>query len=230
VTCSSRCRDPGRRAAVTRHDRRRKGRYRDLVWHRRAEKGSRSPGNTSTSPRTMRRGAGTGRSARSLRTVVRYGGQRPHEPARARGEEHRDRARTGQLYVNIGAPSNSCQVQNRAPESPGQDPVPFSTLRAHLAVDPKHGRSDAGTTDSATRPGLRNAVALAVDPGTGSISRRSMARYAVCQLAKLYTEGAERLAGRPRWCSSWRPGGDYGWRSANYDWRRRQNVMNPSTA
>src|SRR5438552_5888389 len=31
----------------------------------------------------------------------------------------------GQLYVNIGAPSNSCQVQDRAPESPGQDPCPI---------------------------------------------------------------------------------------------------------
>ena len=31
----------------------------------------------------------------------------------------------GQLYVNIGAPSNSCQVQDRAPDSPGQDPCPL---------------------------------------------------------------------------------------------------------
>jgi glucose/arabinose dehydrogenase len=31
------------------------------------------------------------------------------------------------IYVNIGAPSNACQVQDRTPGSPGQDPCPILT-------------------------------------------------------------------------------------------------------
>src|SRR3954465_2409371 len=31
----------------------------------------------------------------------------------------------GNIYVNIGAPSNSCQIQDRAPGSPGKDPCPI---------------------------------------------------------------------------------------------------------
>src|SRR5258707_11138562 len=75
----------------------------------------------------------------------------------------------GQLYVNIGAPSNSCQVQDRAPESPGQDPCPILDVAGGIwRFDPKPG----GQTQNAGQryaTGLRNAVALAVDSGTGSI-------------------------------------------------------------
>ena len=31
----------------------------------------------------------------------------------------------GNIYVNIGVPSNSCQIQDRAPGSPGKDPCPL---------------------------------------------------------------------------------------------------------
>src|ERR1700722_6928213 len=31
----------------------------------------------------------------------------------------------GSLYVNVGAPSNACQVKDRTKESPGQDPCPI---------------------------------------------------------------------------------------------------------
>lgn len=43
--------------------------------------------------------------------------------------EHEDKGLTfdgkGSLYINIGAPSNACQVKDRAPQSPGQDPCPI---------------------------------------------------------------------------------------------------------
>src|SRR3989442_5587766 len=47
----------------------------------------------------------------------------------------------GQLYVNIGAPSNSCQVQDPAPESPGQDPCPLPQFSRGVGrVGPRPGR------------------------------------------------------------------------------------------
>src|SRR5258706_5756261 len=95
----------------------------------------------------------------------------------------------GQLYVNIGAPSNSCQVQNRAPESPGQDPCPILDVAGGIwRFDPKHGGQ---TQNDGQRyaTGLRNAVALAVDPGTAAIFAAQHGRDMLsANLPKLYTE------------------------------------------
>jgi glucose/arabinose dehydrogenase len=133
----------------------------------------------------------------------------------------------GQLYVNIGAPSNSCQVQDRAPESPGQDPCPLLEIAGGIwRFDPKHGGQ---TQNDGQRyaTGLRNAVALAVDPGTGSIFAAQHGRDMLSanwpklfndqQSAELPAEVVFRLEA----------GGDYGWPFCYYDWRRRQNVMQP---
>jgi hypothetical protein len=41
----------------------------------------------------------------------------------------------GNIYVNIGCPSNDCQVEDRTKGSPGQDPCPLiGNNRGHLAI------------------------------------------------------------------------------------------------
>ncbi|HWC72991.1 MAG TPA: PQQ-dependent sugar dehydrogenase [Gemmatimonadales bacterium] len=133
----------------------------------------------------------------------------------------------GQLYVNIGAPSNSCQVKDRNPESPGQDPCPILDIAGGIwRFDPRRG----GQTQSDGQrfaTGLRNAVALAVDPGTGSVFAAQHGRdqlsanwpklYSDSQSAELPAEVVFRLEA----------GGDYGWPYCYYDWRRRQTVLMP---
>jgi glucose/arabinose dehydrogenase len=46
-----------------------------------------------------------------------------------KGRQHHTKSivldNAGNIYVNIGAPSNSCQVQDRGKDSPGQDPCPI---------------------------------------------------------------------------------------------------------
>jgi glucose/arabinose dehydrogenase len=133
----------------------------------------------------------------------------------------------GQLYVNIGAPSNSCQVQDRAPESPGQDPCPLLEIAGGIwRFDPKRsGQTQLDGQRYAT--GLRNALAMAVDPGTGSLFA---AQHGRDQLAanwpKLYNE--ERSAELPaEEIFRIEPGGDYGWPYCYYDWRQRQKVLQP---
>ena len=133
----------------------------------------------------------------------------------------------GMLYVNIGAPSNSCQVQDRAPESPGQDPCPILDFAGGIwRFDPRHG-GQTQTDGQRYATGLRNAVALAVDPGTGSLFA---AQHGRDQLAanwpKLYTDAlsAELPA---EVVFRLEAGGDYGWPYCYYDSRRRQNVLQP---
>jgi glucose/arabinose dehydrogenase len=66
----------------------------------------------------------------------------------------------GNIYVNIGAPSNSCQVADRTKGSPGQDPCPILENAAGIwrfrADQPNQGYKDG--KNYAT--GLRNVVGL----------------------------------------------------------------------
>ena len=133
----------------------------------------------------------------------------------------------GQLYVNIGAPSNSCQVRDRAPESPGQDPCPLLEVAAGIwRFDPRRG-NQTQLDGQRFVSGIRNAIALAVDPGTGSLFA---AQHGRDQLAltwpKLYN--AERSAELPaEEVFRLEAGGEYGWPYCYYDWRQRQKVLAP---
>jgi glucose/arabinose dehydrogenase len=133
----------------------------------------------------------------------------------------------GMLYVNIGAPSNSCQVQDRQTGSPGQDPCPLLEIAGGIwRFDPRRtGQSQSDGLRFAT--GLRNALAVGVDPATGSLFA---AQHGRDQLAinwpQLYTEAqsAELPAEEIFRIES---GGDYGWPYCYYDWQRQQKVLQP---
>ena len=73
------------------------------------------------------------------------------------------------MFVNIGSATNSCQVDNRQLESPGQDPCPELDERAGVWMfDPTV--SDQ-TAEDGTRyvAGIRNMNALAIQPTTGEL-------------------------------------------------------------
>ena len=69
------------------------------------------------------------------------------------------------LFVNIGSPSNSCQVADRSLESPGKDPCPELATRAgvwRFNADKTNQTQGSGTRFAT---GIRNAVGLAFAPG-----------------------------------------------------------------
>ena len=133
----------------------------------------------------------------------------------------------GMLYVNIGAPSNSCQVQDRAPESPGQDPCPLLDIAGGIwRFDPRRG-GQTQTDGQRYATGLRNAMALAVDPGTGALFAAQHGRdQLAAHWSKLYNE-AQSAELPAEEIFRIEPGGDYGWPYCYYDWRRRQKVLQP---
>jgi len=98
------------------------------------------------------------------------------------------------MYVNIGSPSNACQVANRVLHSPGKDPCDELATRAGI------WRFDAETADQTldcgTRyaTGLRNTNALAVDPATdqlwGGINGRDQLHE---NWPELYTEDQDKV-------------------------------------
>jgi glucose/arabinose dehydrogenase len=117
----------------------------------------------------------------------------------------------GNLYVNVGAPSNACQEQTRTPGSPGQDPCP--QLEEHAGL----WRFDADKTGQTFADGeryvtgARNIVALDWNPQDGELYFVMHGRDQLHELfPDLYTveQNAELPAEE---FHVGREGADYGW-------------------
>lgn len=79
---------------------------------------------------------------------------------------HRSRnfaiARDGTMYVNVGSPSNSCQVKDRAVESPGKDPCDELSSRAGIWKFDANKLNQAFSPAARFATGARNATGMAV--------------------------------------------------------------------
>ncbi len=75
----------------------------------------------------------------------------------------------GELMVNIGSASNSCQEENRLVESPGVEPCPELDVRAGIWTFEAAGTDQVQADGTHFAEGLRNMVALAINPATGDL-------------------------------------------------------------
>jgi glucose/arabinose dehydrogenase len=73
------------------------------------------------------------------------------------------------LFVNIGSASNACQVANRQAQSPGVFPCPEMPVRAGVWRFDARGTGQTQASGERYATGLRNAVALAVNPRDGEL-------------------------------------------------------------
>jgi glucose/arabinose dehydrogenase len=131
------------------------------------------------------------------------------------------------MYVNIASGSNSCQVQNRVPGSPGQDPCPELATRAGIwRFDPtRTGQQQSDGVRFAT--GLRDMLAIAVKPGSGALfgvqhDRDRLAAdwpgvFSPADDARLPAEEFMRI----------RSGDDFGWPYCYHDGIRNRKVLAP---
>lgn len=69
----------------------------------------------------------------------------------------------GNMYVNIGSASNSCQVQNRVAQSPGVDPCPELPIRAGIWRFDAERLNQTQANGERFATGLRNIEALRWD-------------------------------------------------------------------
>jgi glucose/arabinose dehydrogenase len=129
------------------------------------------------------------------------------------------------LIVNLGSETNSCQVDDRSYRSPGHDPCTELEERAGLwrfSTDRLHQRPKDGVRFAT---GLRNALALAVQPGTGKLFAAPHGRdqlgqnwgYTELQNAELPAEEFVEVE----------QGDDFGWPYCYYDWQQRRKVLSP---
>jgi glucose/arabinose dehydrogenase/mono/diheme cytochrome c family protein len=133
----------------------------------------------------------------------------------------------GGLYVDLGSATNSCQVKNRTPASPGHRPCTELETRGGI------WRYDANRTGQRFSPaerfatGIRNADGIAIHPGDGAVFATQHGRDQLAEnWPKLYQprEGAdqpgEELLRVDR-------GADYGWPECYFDTTQHRLVLAP---
>src|SRR5205823_6812798 len=120
------------------------------------------------------------------------------------------------LFVNVGSPSNVCQVADRSNESPGKDPCPELATRAGIwRFDAtKQDQTEESGTHYAT--GIRNAVGMVIAPD-GQLWSTQHGRDQLFQnWPKLFT--AEQSAEKPsEELLRVNQGDDFGWPYCYHD-------------
>ncbi len=134
---------------------------------------------------------------------------------------------SGHLYVNVGAPSNACQEQERAMGSPGMDPCPL--LEEHAGIWRFQADSLGQTQQSGTRyaTGIRNVVGLDWNASDDALYVMQHGRDQLHQLwPDLYTE--EESAALPaEELLRLTEGANAGWPYCYYDGQQDEKVLAP---
>ncbi|TFG51377.1 MAG: sorbosone dehydrogenase [Gemmatimonadales bacterium] len=129
------------------------------------------------------------------------------------------------LIVNLGSRTNSCQREDRGYRSPGSDPCTELETRAGLWLfsASRSGQTPRDGTRFAT--GLRNAMALAVEPATGRLYAAPHGRDQLTQ-SWSYSEalGAELPSEEFMQVGA---GDDFGWPYCYYDHQQGRKVLAP---
>jgi glucose/arabinose dehydrogenase len=133
---------------------------------------------------------------------------------------------SGNIYMDVGSATNSCQIKNRTLESPGHKPCTELRMRAGI------WRYDANKTNQKFSPaeryatGIRNAVGIALDPGGQLYSTQHGRDQLYDNWPKLYTtEQGQNLPAEE--LLKIVQGGDYGWPTCYFDGQQQKLVLEP---
>src|SRR5262249_18175446 len=132
----------------------------------------------------------------------------------------------GSLYVNIGAPSNACQSDDRQPGSKGQDPCPI--LEEHGGVwkfdENRLGQKLTDGVHFAT--GLRQMPAITWHDDALYVVMNSRDQLDVLWPGKFTAqENAERRA-EPMYRVA-KAGANFGWPFCFFDYGQKKLLLNP---
>lgn len=134
----------------------------------------------------------------------------------------------GNLYVNVGAPSNGCQERDRTPGSPGMDPCP---LLEHYGgiwrfdADRTNQSQDADGYRHAT--GLRNCVAMAWNPAVDALYAVQHGRDQLNTLFPALFSDEDNAELPAEEFHKLHDGSDCGWPYTYWDGRQGRRVVAP---
>lgn len=133
----------------------------------------------------------------------------------------------GNLYVNVGAPSNACMEESRTKGSPGQDPCPLLDSTGGIWQYDADATGQEHSTDARYATGIRNAVAITWNDAVNSFYLVQHGRDQLAQFfPDLYTqeESAELPAEE---FFKVNKDSDFGWPYCYYDWQQEKKVLMP---
>lgn len=133
----------------------------------------------------------------------------------------------GEIFVDMGSPSNSCQENNRANESPGIDPCPQLETRAGTWRYDANRLGQVFSARARYATGIRNGEGFAFDD-QGRLYVTQHGRDQLIQnWPKLYADTAHNTDLPAEELLLLRPGGDYGWPYCCYDQFQHRLVLAP---
>jgi len=132
----------------------------------------------------------------------------------------------GWIYVDVASATNSCQLQNRQPESPGANPCTELETRGGVW---RYSANEANQKFSPTgryATGIRNAEGFAFDSSGGFFVTQQGRDQLHANWANLY-KPAEEATLPAEELLLLKPGGDYGWPECYYDGVQQKLVLAP---
>lgn len=132
----------------------------------------------------------------------------------------------GNIYVNIGAPSNSCQVQDRTAGSPGQDPCPLLEKSGGIWQFKADKQNQSYADGARYATGIRNVVGLDWNSSTNSLFVMQHGRDQLTMFPEIYN--AEQSANLPaEEMLEVKQGNDFGWPYCYFDPAQNKKVLAP---
>ncbi len=134
----------------------------------------------------------------------------------------------GNIYVNVGAPSNACQVKTRSPGSPGQDPCPQLVDRAGIYRFPAEKPGQVHVKDAHQyATGIRNAMGLDWNFEADALYFSMHGRDSLSELWPEYFTEAQRVELPAEEIHMAVDGSHYGWPYSYWDHRKLQRMQGP---
>jgi len=133
----------------------------------------------------------------------------------------------GNMYVTIGAPSNSCQQPDRQQGVPGQDPCPLLETSGGIWQFSASALSQTFEDGQRYATGIRHAVGItwnsqanalyAMQHGRDQLHDHWPEHFTAKQSAELPAEEFFKVE----------EGDDFGWPYCYYDWQKNRKLLNP---
>ena len=133
----------------------------------------------------------------------------------------------GNLYVTIGAPSNTCQVKDRSKNSPGQDPCPLLKTAGGIWQFKINKLNQSYAEGIRYATGIRNIVGIDWNSKEDQLYAMQHGRDQLSQFyPELYTneESAELPAEEFLLIKK---NSDFGWPYCYYDQLQKKKILNP---
>jgi glucose/arabinose dehydrogenase len=133
----------------------------------------------------------------------------------------------GMLYVNVGAPSNSCQQKDRQEGSPGMNPCPLLEKYAGVWVFDGNKLDQTPTSGRRFATGMRNAVAIEWNAGRSALYSVIHGRDSIDTLFPALYNAEDNATRQAEEFHEIRDGGNYGWPYTFWDTKLNRRVVAP---